>query len=150
MTQPDGTSDDREFVLTRTLDAPRELVFQAWTDPQHIARWWGPQGMTTSVTEMDLRPGGSWRYVMAAPDGSEFPLTGVFSEVVPNERIVTTGFDDQNVSVTVIFEEHEGRTTLTLRVLHESAEVRQAQQERRVDMGWNSNFDSLEAYLARP
>jgi len=64
---------DREIVITRVFEAPRELVWRAWADPEHVAQLWGPEGFTTRVTDLDLRPGGRWRYVMVGPDGAEYP-----------------------------------------------------------------------------
>ncbi len=81
---------ERDFVITRVFDAPPELVFKAWTDPKHMARWWGPRIMTTPVCEMDVRPGGAYRIVMHAPDGSDYPITGVYREVTPPRRLVMT------------------------------------------------------------
>jgi uncharacterized protein YndB with AHSA1/START domain len=79
---------DREIVITRVFDAPRELMWEAWTNPKHRTRWWGPRGFTTTVHEMDVRPGGIWRETMHGPDGTDYPGEGVFIEVVKPERIV--------------------------------------------------------------
>src|SRR5258708_29275739 len=78
---------ERELVITRIFDAPRELVFKVWTDPKHLAQWWGPQGFTNPVCEIDLRPGGALRIVMRAPDGAEHPMTGIYREIVAPERL---------------------------------------------------------------
>lgn len=80
-----------ELVLTRSFDAPRDLVFKVWTDPKHLAHWWGPHGFTTQIREMDVRPGGAWRYAMRGPDGNEYPFDGVYVEVVEPERLVFDG-----------------------------------------------------------
>lgn len=85
-----ATQSDREIVITRIFNAPRQLVYEVWTNPERIAQWWGPEGFTTRVTELDLRPGGRSRYVMVDPDGTEYPAKGVFREIIPFERIVTT------------------------------------------------------------
>ncbi|MBD1880698.1 SRPBCC domain-containing protein [Coleofasciculus sp. FACHB-T130] len=151
---------DREIVITRVFNAPRELVFKAWTDPEHVAQWWGPKGFTTKVTELDLRPGGKSRYVMIGPDGTEYPGKGVFREIVPLERIVTTdefdeGFEKvvnadlpKGMVMTVLFEDLDGKTKLTLRIVHESAEDRRKHEEMGVIGGWNSSFDCLDEFLA--
>lgn len=81
---------DREILLTRTFDAPRELVWTAMTDPKHVVHWWGPRGFTTSIEEMDVRPGGSWKHTMRGPDGTNYPNHSIFREVVKPERIVYT------------------------------------------------------------
>src|SRR5271156_6753607 len=78
---------DREIVITRIVDAPRELVWEAWTDPKHVAQWWGPRGFSTTIEEMDVRPGGVWRHTMHGPDGTNYPNKSVFTEVVKHERI---------------------------------------------------------------
>lgn len=75
--------DDREIVITRVFNAPRELVWNVWTEPKHMEQWWGPKGFTTRVIELDLRPGGQWRFVMIGPDGTEYPIKGIFREVIP-------------------------------------------------------------------
>lgn len=152
---------EREIVITRIFNAPRELVFKVWTDPKHVAQWWGPKGFTTKVTELDLRPGGRWRYVMIGPDGKEYPAKGVFSEVVPLERIVTSdefdqGFEKvinaelpQGIVMTAIFEDLAGKTKLTLQIIHESAEDRRKHEEMGVIAGWTSSFDCLDEHLAQ-
>src|SRR5271170_6970154 len=82
-----GTAD-REIVISRVFDAPRELVWQAWTDPKQVVRWWGPNGFTTTIEVMDVRPGGVWKHVMLGPDGTNYPNESLFQEVVSPERIV--------------------------------------------------------------
>jgi uncharacterized protein YndB with AHSA1/START domain len=79
---------DREIVISRVVDAPRELVWKAWTDPEHVAKWWGPNGFTTSIEIMDFRPGGVWKLTMHGPDGASYPNKSVFVEIVEPERIV--------------------------------------------------------------
>src|SRR4051794_33457269 len=110
---------DHEIVMTRTLDAPRRLVWEAYTRPEHLAQWWGPRGHSMPVCEMDLRPGGTWRYVSRDQDGNEYGFHGEWREVVPPERVTWTfEFDGApgHVSVeTATFEEHGGRTTITVR-----------------------------------
>jgi uncharacterized protein YndB with AHSA1/START domain len=117
---------DRELVFTRIFDAPRELVWMAWTDPEHIARWWGPNGFTTTTYSMDFRPGGVWRYVMHGPDGTEYQNQVVYLEIVKPERLVlkhSGGEDTEKVthqnSVTFVAEGE--KTRLTMRLLFESA-----------------------------
>lgn len=155
------TQSDLEIVITRVFNAPREMVFKAWTDPIHIAQWWGPRGFTTRVTALDLRPGGQWRYVMIGPDGKEYPGKGVFREIVPLERIVATdefdeGFETiinadlpQGMVTTTIFEDLGNQTRLTLHIAHPTAEDRRKHEEMGVIEGWNSSLDRLEEYLAK-
>jgi uncharacterized protein YndB with AHSA1/START domain len=142
-----------EIVIERVFDAPRELVWKAWTEAEHVAQWWGPQGMTTRVDELDLRPGGNWRYVMLRPDGSEYPQRGTFREIVAPEKIVTraefeVGEDHTHSAImTYRFDELGDKTKLTM--LHEQtmAEDPGDDWKRGVMGGWNSNFDSLVDYL---
>ena len=147
MTQGSST----EIVIERVFDAPRELVWKAWTDPEHVAKWWGPHGMTTRVEELDLRPGGTWRYVMLAPNGSEFPQKGVFREIVPPEMIVTSaefevgGDVPQKVVLTWRFDDLGDKTKLTMR--QTSADEYSEQEQMGIIGGWNSNFDCLDDYL---
>lgn len=150
-----------EIVITRVFDAPRSLVFKAWTDPKHVAQWWGPKGFTTRVTEMDLRSGGQWRYVMIGPDGTEYPAKSVFREIVPSERIVTSDEFDEGIEkvmnidlpegmvTTAIFEDLEGKTRLTIQIMHQSADDRRKHEEMGVIAGWNSSLDCLEEYLLK-
>lgn len=121
---------DRELVFTRVFDAPRELVFEAWTDPKHVAQWWGPNGLTTTIHEMDVRPGGVWRLVMQGPDGKDYNNRIVFLQVVKPERLVykhdpEKGAEPVNFQVTVTFAEEGGKTRLTMQMLFPSAAARE-------------------------
>ena len=108
--------DPRAMIGTRIFDAPRELVFEAWTDPKHLTRWWGPNGFTTTTSALDMRPGGVWRFVMHGPDGRDYENRITFDEVVPPERIVYHhgGGDDVEpvqFRTTVTFEDIGGKKT---------------------------------------
>jgi uncharacterized protein YndB with AHSA1/START domain len=125
----DGSADTagREIVVTRTFDAPRELMWRLWTDPKHLTHWWGPRGFTTTVFEMDVRPGGIWKHTMHGPDGTDYPSQCVFREVVPPKRIdysLTGGRSDSRVQceVTWTFEEQGRGTKVSLRMLFASGE----------------------------
>ena len=149
MTQADSV----EIVIERVFDAPRELVWKAWTDPEHVAQWWGPHGMKTRVDELDLRVGGDWRYVMLGPDGSEYPQRGTFREIDPPETIVTSAVFEvgseapQRQVLTYRFDDLGEKTKLTMRIEHESAELRREQEAFEIE-GWSSNFDCLDEHLA--
>ncbi|MEO0827787.1 MAG: SRPBCC family protein [Cyanobacteria bacterium J06642_9] len=157
MTQDKIDPSELEIVITRVFNAPRELVFQVWTEPDHIAQWWGPKGFTTRVTELDLRPGGTWRYVMTSPEGKEYPVKGVFREIIPPERLVTTDrFDGvseqgadlpQEMVTTAAFEDLGNQTKLILTTTHPSVEERRKHEEMGAIGGWNSSFDRLQDYL---
>jgi uncharacterized protein YndB with AHSA1/START domain len=116
----DLDSDPRAIIGMREFDAPRDLVFDAWTDPKHLAQWWGPNGFTTTTMSFDLRPGGVWRFVMHGPDGRDYQNRITFEEVVRPERIVYRhggGEDVEPVQFrqTVIFHDLGGRTRMTWR-----------------------------------
>lgn len=118
---------DREIVLTRVFDAPRELVWQAWTDPRHVVNWWGPKGFTTTIEKMDVRPGGVWKHVMHGPDGTDYPNSSVFKEVVKPERIVFShgggkpGGPGAHFVATWTFESLAGnKTKVTVRMVFDS------------------------------
>jgi uncharacterized protein YndB with AHSA1/START domain len=124
MTKNNATTDytGREFIITREYEAPRELVFKAWTDPKHLAQWWGPRGFTNPVCEWDARAGKRIYVVMRAPNGTDYPMGGEFREVVAPERLVfTSGAMDEKKNFlfeflhTVTLLERKGRTTLTIK-----------------------------------
>lgn len=124
-------SADNEIIITRLFDAPRELIWEAWTNPRHVVSWWGPAGFTTTIHEMDVRPGGVWRHTMRGPDGTEYPNKSVFKEVVKPERIVYAhagnreGEPGISFVATWTFEEvTRGTTRMTLHSVFPSAEAR--------------------------
>ena len=123
--QEDGTSTtDREIVTTRVVDAPREHVFEAWIDPKHVAQWWGPDGFTNTIQEMDVRPGGVWRFVMHGPDGIDYKNKSIFDEIVKPERLVYSHVSGPVFRMTVTFDEQDGKTTVTMRMRFETAAER--------------------------
>jgi uncharacterized protein YndB with AHSA1/START domain len=142
---------DREIVITRVLDAPRELVFDALTNPEHLPHWFGLRDWTLPVCEIDLRPGGRWRYVMRGPDGEEMGMSGVYREIERPERLVyTESFDDypgETLNTGVLTEEN-GKTTFTATVLYESKEHRDAVLESGMQLGAAETYDRLAEYLA--
>ena len=143
-------SANRELVLTRVFDAPRALVFKAWTDPTLMARWWGPHHFTNPVCELDVRPGGAIHLVMRGPDGRDHPMGGTFHEIAPPERLVFTGtVDDANgkrlleVHNTVTFAEQGGKTTLTLRAVVVKAAPESAPMLAGMEAGWTQSLERL-------
>jgi len=147
------TVDDeaRSIVGTRVFDAPRELVFDVWTDAQHIANWWGPRGFTTTTHEMDVRPGGTWRFIMHGPDGTDYDNEIVYLEVVKPERIVYTHGPAPIFDVTVTFTEEGGKTRVTMKSIFASAAVRdQVAEEFGAIEGMNETLDRLGEYVAKP
>ncbi len=145
------TPSDREVVITRVVDAPRDLVWEVWTSPEHIARWMsGRKGWTMPICEMDLRPGGKWRYVWRMPDGGEMTLAGVVREVAPPTRLVTTerwGPEWPETLNTLALTEARDLTTITITVLYPSKEARDAALKSGMKDGMDISFASLEALL---
>jgi uncharacterized protein YndB with AHSA1/START domain len=124
-----GEEDARTLVTTRVFDAPRELVFAAWTDPRHLTQWWGPNGFTTTTQAFDMRPGGVWRFVMHGPDGRDYENRITYDEIVKPERLVYRHGGGEDVEpvrfrVTVTFEDLGGKTRLTMRAVFPSAAER--------------------------
>src|SRR5207245_576035 len=117
-------SADGELVLTRMLDAPRGLVFEAWTTCEHLARWWGPRGFTNTIHEMDVRPGGVWRFVMHGPDGVDNQNKVVYLEIVRPELLVYDHVSGPRFHVTVTFAERRGKTEVSVRMRFESKSLR--------------------------
>jgi uncharacterized protein YndB with AHSA1/START domain len=130
-------ADGRELLLTRVIDAPRERVYQAWTDPELIRRWFAPAPYTTPRAEMDVRPGGANLIVMQGPDGTEIPCPGVYLEVVPNERMV----------LELTFGDLGGRTQYTARIRHWSVEDREAHEKMGFHEGWKICTEQLAALV---
>jgi uncharacterized protein YndB with AHSA1/START domain len=162
---------DRELVITRVFNAPRELVYKVWTDPEHVKNWWGPKPFTNPVCEIDLRPGGRFHYVMRSPDGMDFPMWGTFTEIVPNERLVYSDDmfeqadfwkmmlgdkvgDDVDFAtltnrVTVIFSDMGGKTKLILVTRFASNEVRDGMVGMQMAEGWTQSLEKLAEELVK-
>jgi uncharacterized protein YndB with AHSA1/START domain len=142
---------DREIAISRRFDAPRELVWRAWTDPEHLIKWWGPDGFTNTFHEVDFRTGGVWRFIMHAPGGTDYDNYVSFIEVVRPERMVYdqgTSADHVMHRSSVTFEEADGGTLVTLRVVFPTPEARNAAVENfnAVELG-NQTLGRLAAYL---
>ncbi|HEX6039522.1 SRPBCC family protein [Longimicrobium sp.] len=149
-----GDTTDREIVLSREFDAPRELVFQAYTDPAHLPHWWGPDGFTNTVYEIDVRTGGRWRFMMHGPDGTEYPNRITYQEVAAPERLVYLHGEDVDndpgaFHVTIRFDDLGGRTRVTQRMLFNS----KAQRDGVISFGavelGNQTMAKLAAHLER-
>jgi uncharacterized protein YndB with AHSA1/START domain len=142
-----GTGSDREIVSSRVVDAPRERVFAAFSDPDHLVHWWGPTGFTSTFQEFDLRPGGRWRFVMHGPNGADYRNESVFVEMVRPERIVLDHVSGPTFRLTMTLDEEAGRTRLTWRQGFESA-AECANVRRFAAEANEQNFDRLQARLA--
>jgi uncharacterized protein YndB with AHSA1/START domain len=123
--KPAEPTADREFLHSRRIDAPRERVFRAFSDPAHLTRWWGPKGFTSTFHEFDLRPGGFWRFLLHGPDGKDYPNESVFVEVVAPERIVFEHLSGHHFVMTITFEVQGAQTVVGWRQVFDTAEERQ-------------------------
>jgi uncharacterized protein YndB with AHSA1/START domain len=146
-----ATPSGREVVLTRVFDAPRERVFDAFTQPDTLQRWFGPRGWSLEVCDVDLREGGGFRFVLRGPDGREMGMRGVYREIVrPVRSVHVETFDDYpgESVVTAEFSERGGKTTFTATVLYESREVRDAVLASGMEHGAAECYDRLAELLA--
>lgn len=164
MTESNQKTGDQELVIIRVFDAPRNLVWKAWTEPEHVMEWWGPKGFTAPIVKTDFRVGGKSLLCMRSPEGEDYWSTGVYREIVEPEKIVTTdSFSDAQgnvvsashygmsgewpleLLVTVTFEEDDGKTKLTLR--HEGFPDRENRDLAKA--GWSESLDKLAEYLRK-
>jgi uncharacterized protein YndB with AHSA1/START domain len=161
--------DARDFVISRLLNAPRELVFEAWTNPKHMARWWGPRITSTPVCEMDVRPGGRYRITMRMPDGTDYPIIGEYREVTEPEKLVFTmdcsehpatwhdmvkpnrATDDLNpvgiMLATITFDARGDKTLLNVHIRMATAAILAAMTNMGMHGGWSMSLDKLEELL---
>lgn len=143
---------EREFLMTRIFDAPREHVFQAHVDSSAIPRWWGTPPTTTTVEENDVRVGGAWRYTMRKPDGAAYTFSGEFQEIIPNELLVHAWEFEKMpghvVKETVVFDDVDGRTRVTMTHDFSSQEDRDDMLASGWEAGHNQSWDRLAEYLA--
>ena len=143
----ESNNKDREISITRTLNAPIDLVWEAWTTPEHIAQWWGPNGFTNTISKMDMQPGGEWLLVMHGPDGTDYKNKSVFKEIIPRKKIV---FDHvaPNFTATIEFEAQGDKTFLKWHMLFESAELFiQVVKTFKADEGLKQNVEKFQVYL---
>lgn len=143
-----------DLIITRVFDAPREVVFNAWIDPNHVAQWWGPKGFTNPVCEVDARVGGTMRIHMRAPDGVVYPMSATFEEITPPERLafVSSALDENGKSMfdvftTVIFADQHGKTALTMQARVIKATAHAPQYLKGMQAGWTQSLDRLGDYL---
>ena len=141
----------KTIVMTRVFDASRRLVFEAWTKPEHLPHWMlGPKGWTMPVCEIDLRPGGAWHFAWRHSDGTEMEMRGVYREITPPERLVSTeswGGDWPETLNTLILSEEDGKTTITQTVLYPSKEARDAALQTGMKDGVSESFGRLDEHL---
>jgi uncharacterized protein YndB with AHSA1/START domain len=161
--KPFQQDTDQALVITRVFDAPRELVFKAWTEPERLMHWWSPKGFTCPVSKVDLRPGGGYLNCMRSPEGKDYWSRGIYREIVEPERIVCTdSFADENGNpvspqdygmsadwpaealIEATFVEHDGKTKLTVR----HSPIKPGNERDMCRQGWNECLDKLADYLA--
>jgi uncharacterized protein YndB with AHSA1/START domain len=146
---------DRQIVIMRLLDAPREQVFEVWTTPEHVANWWGPDGFTITTGSMEVRPGGEWRFTMHGPDGADYPNLIRYTDVVPPERLSYAHMDmpaadDTTFDVDVFFDEFLGNTVLTMKMVFPTAAALAENVAKYHSIeGGNQTADRLVAYVLK-
>jgi len=146
--ETNSSTADRELIITRILNAPRELVWEVWTKPEHIKNWWGPNGFTNTISTMEVKPGGIWDLVMHGPDGTDYKNKSIYKEIVKPERIVFEHVTGPNFTATITFAEEGNKTLLTWRMLFETAEqFQQVIKTFKADEGLKQNIEKLDVYL---
>ena len=141
----------RTLSIKKTFDARVELVWEAWTQPEHIARWWGPKGMSITIVKHDFKVGGKWKYLMPMPNGSEFISEGVYIEIVKFQKIVTSANFrpmTEGVEIRALFEAIGEKTNFTFSVIHPTEEYKLQQEKMGFYNGWGSTLARFEASLA--
>ncbi|TLV03731.1 SRPBCC family protein [Dyadobacter luticola] len=148
MANEQSSTSDRELLITRTINAPIELVWEVWTQPEHISKWWGPNGFSTDISVMDVEAGGAWDLVMLSPDGTVYPNRSVFREVIPFKKLVYDHISHPHFTATVEFEALGEQTFLKWQMLFESAELlRGVVKAHNAAEGLKQNVAKLDAYL---
>ena len=141
---------DRELLLSRTLNAPVSLVWEVWTQAEHIVNWWGPDGFTNTINRMDFRPGGEWDLIMHGPDGTDYKNKSIFREIVQHKKIVYEHVSAPRFTATISFEEQGEQTLITWHMLFESAEeFLRTVKTFKADEGLKQNLEKLGRYLGR-
>lgn len=144
-------ANNRTVSIKRTFNAPIKLVWEAWTQSEHIALWWGPKGMETEVIEHDFRVGGQWKYSMVMPDGNKFITDGVYLEIVEFQKICSSAnFKPmtEGVEIQALFEASGDKTNFTFNIVHPTEEYRIQQEKMGILNGWGSVFDRLETFVS--
>ncbi len=143
--------NNRTLTIEKTLNAPLKLVWEAWSQSEHIGQWWGPKGMDTKVIVHEFKVGGHWKYVMQMPNGGEFITEGIYSEIIEHEKIVSSAdFKPmtEGVELHVHFEESGAQTKFTFKVVHETAAYCKQQEEMGFYNGWGSTFERLDEFVS--
>ena len=139
---------DRELSISRLLNAPIALVWEVWTDPEHIKNWWGPNGFTNTITQMKVEPGGEWNLVMHGPDGTDYKNKSVFKEIIKHKKIVYEHISGPKFLATIEFESRGDKTFINWHMLFETKEeFIQVVRTFKADEGLKQNIERLEKYL---
>jgi uncharacterized protein YndB with AHSA1/START domain len=140
---------DREMRSTRTFKAPIDLMWEVWTNPDHIVNWWGPSGFTSTIHTMDVQEGGEWKLTMQGPDGTNYPNRSIFKEIIPFKKIVFEHFNPHFIT-TVLFDSRGEETQVDWTLLFDTAEMREIiVQVHKADEGQKQNLEKLEEYLSK-
>jgi len=148
--EPKKELESRTITIKKIFNAPVKVVWEAWTQTEHIVKWWGPNGMDVKVIEHDFKVGGKWKYTMAMPDGNQFISEGVYSAIEKFKRIATSAnFKPmtEGVELQVLFEENNGQTHFTFSVIHPTVEYCKQQEKMGIYNGWGSVFKRLETLV---
>ncbi|KAB7530537.1 polyketide cyclase [Flagellimonas olearia] len=142
-------TERRQLSISRTLKAPIALVWEVWTNPEHIAQWWGPDGFTNTIQQMDLREGGEWKLTMHGPDGTNYPNRSIFKEIVPHEKIVFEHFNPHFIT-TIVFEPNGEETHMSWTAVFDTEEMLQTIiKAHKADEGMKQNIAKLENYISQ-
>ena len=148
MENKSNSTHDRELVLTRTLNAPVELVWEVWTNPEHIKNWWGPNGFTNTISKMEVKPGGEWNLIMHGPDGTDYKNKSVFKEIIKHKKLVYEHISGPKFIATVQFDGRGDTTFIEWQMLFETREeFIQTVKTFKADEGLKQNVEKLEKYL---
>ena len=143
--------NNRTLTIEKKFNAPLQLVWNAWSQPEHIGQWWGPKGMETKVIEHEFKVGGHWKYVMQMPNGGEFITEGIYSQIVEHEKIVSSAdFKPmtEGVEIQALFEADGDKTKFTFTVVHPTAAYCKQQEQMGFYNGWGSTFDRLDEFVS--
>jgi uncharacterized protein YndB with AHSA1/START domain len=142
--------EKKELSITRILNAPRELVWEVWTHPEHIAQWWGPNGFTNTIHHMDVKPGGEWNFIMHGPDGTDYPNKIVFNKIIKPGLITFTNLVSPEFNVTVTFKKYGSKTKLTMQMIFNSTkDYHMAVDEHGATEGLEQNIGRLSVYVEK-
>lgn len=148
MQKQENVSTDRGLIISRLLNAPIDLVWEVWTDPEHIKNWWGPNGFTNTINKMEVSPSGEWDLIMHGPDGTDYKNKSIFKEVVKHKKLVYEHITGPKFTATIEFESKGTKTMMNWQMLFETREeFINTVQKFRADEGMKQNVDKLETYL---